>query len=83
MRGLEGSDVAEHLIISHIISHTVDELKVVGAHRVVVHEQLASQGFVVEVAGEVAHLAFEIVAFADDMPGEVFLAVPLAAVGFL
>ena len=39
--------------------------------------------FVVEVAGEVAHLAFEIVALADDVPGEVFFAVPLIAVGFL
>lgn len=39
--------------------------------------------FVVEVAGEVAHLAVEIVALADDVPGEVFFAVPLAAVGFL
>ena len=41
------------------------------------------EGFVVEVAGEVAHLAFEIVALADDVPGEVFFAVPLSAVGFL
>lgn len=57
MRGLEGPDVAEHVIV--------------GAHRVVVHKQLASEGFVVEVAGEVAHLAFEIVALADDVPGEV------------
>lgn len=39
--------------------------------------------FVVEVAGKVAHLAFEIVALADDVPGEVFFAIPLAAVGFL
>ena len=39
--------------------------------------------FVVEVAGKVAHLAFEIVALIDDVPGEVFFAVPLAAVGFL
>ena len=31
----------------------------------------------------VAHLAFEIVALADDVPGEVFFAVPLSAVGFL
>lgn len=65
----KGSDVAEHVIV--------------GAHRVVVHEQLASEGFVVEVAGQVAHLAFEIIALADDVPGEVFFAVPLSAVGFL
>ena len=67
--GGTGSDDAEHVIV--------------GAHRVVVHKQLASEGFVVEVAGEVAHLSFEIVALADDVPGKVFLAVPLAAVGFL
>lgn len=69
MRGLEGSDVAEHVIV--------------GAYRVVVHEQLASEGFVVEVAGKVAHRPFEVVAFLDDVPGEVFFAVPLSAVGFL
>ncbi len=56
---------------------------IVGAHRVVVHKQLASEGFVVEVAGEVDHRPFEVVAFLDDVPGEVFFAVPLAAVGFL
>lgn len=61
MRGLEGSDVAEHVIV--------------GSHRVVVHEQLASEGFVVEVADDVAHLTFEIVAHTDDVPGEVFFAV--------
>lgn len=48
--GVKWSDVAEHVIISH----TLDELKVVGAHRVVVHKQLASEGFIVEVAGDVA-----------------------------
>ena len=53
------------------------------AHSVVVHEQLASEGFVVEVSGEVAHSSFKVVAFLDDVPGEVFLAVPFAAVGFL
>lgn len=68
-RGVGGSDAAEHVIV--------------GAHRVVVHEQLASEGFVVEVAGEVAHRPFEVVAFLDDVAGEVFFAVPLAAVGFL
>ena len=64
-----GSDDAEHVVVC--------------AHRVVVYEQLASEGFVVKVAGKVAHLAFEIVAFADDVPGEVFFAIPLAAVVFL
>ena len=64
-----GSDVAEHVVVC--------------AHRVVVHEQVASEGFVVEVAGKVAHLAFEIVALVDDVPGEVFFAIPLSAVGFL
>lgn len=44
--GRKGADVAEHVIV--------------GAHRVVVPEQLASEGFVVEVSGEVAHLAFKI-----------------------
>ena len=67
--GDSGSDDAEHVIA--------------GAHRVVVHKQLASEGFVVEVAGEVAHPPFEVVAFLDDVAGEVFFAVPLAAVGFL
>ena len=61
-----GSDGAEHVIV--------------GAHRVVVHEQLASEGFVVEIAGKVAHRPFEVVAFLDDVPGEVFFAVPLSAV---
>ena len=41
------------------------------------------KAFVGEVAGKVAHLAFEIVALVDDVPGEVFFAIPLAAVGFL
>ena len=40
-------------------------------------------GFVVEVAGKAAHLAFEIVALADDVPGEVFFTIPLAAVAYL
>jgi len=53
------------------------------AHSVVVHEQLASEGFIVEVSGEVAHSFFEVVAFLNDVPGEVFLAVPFSAVGFL
>ena len=51
-----GSDGAEHVIV--------------GAHRVVVHEQLASEGFVVEIAGKVAHRPFEVVAFLDDVPGD-------------
>lgn len=68
-RGFGGSDAAEHVII--------------GPHVVVPHEQLPCEGFVVEVAGEVAHLSFEIVALADDVPGKVLLAVPLSAVGFL
>ena len=69
LRWLEGSDVAEHVIV--------------GAHGVVVHEQLPCEGFIIEVAGEVAHRPFEVVALADDVPGEVFFAVPLSAVGFL
>ena len=59
------------------------EYVTVRAHRVVPHEQLASEGFIVEVIGELSHRLFEVVALADDVPGEVFLAVPLAAVGFL
>lgn len=35
------------------------------AHRVVPHEQLASEGFVVEVIGEFAHRLFEVVALLD------------------
>jgi len=66
---VKSSDATEHITVR--------------AHRVVPHEQLASEGFVVEVIGEFAHRPFEVVALADDVPGEVFLAVPLAAVGFL
>lgn len=65
----EGSDVAEHVVVC--------------AHRVVVHEQLASEGLVVEVVGEIAHRPFKVVAFLDDVAGEVFFAVPVTAVGFL
>ena len=39
--------------------------------------------FVVEVVGEAAHRPFEVVALLDDVPSEVFLAIPFAAVGFL
>ncbi len=67
--GGQGSDRAENVAVC--------------AHSVVVHEQLASEGFVVEVSGEVAHSFFEVVAFLNDVPGEVFLAVPFSAVGFL
>jgi hypothetical protein len=63
------SDAAEHITVR--------------AHRVVPHEQVASEDFVVEVVGELAHRPFEVVALRDDVPDEVFLAVPLAAVGFL
>ena len=41
------------------------------------------KAFVVEVAGKVAHLAFEIVALVNDVPGEVFFAVPLSDVAVL
>ena len=41
------------------------------------------KAFVVEVASKVAHLAFEIVALVDDVPGEVFFAVPLSDVAVL
>ncbi len=68
-RWFGGSDVAEHVIV--------------GAHRVVVHEQLASEGFVVEVVREAAHHPVKVVALIDDVPGEVFFAVPLSAVCFL
>ena len=64
-----GSDVAEHVVV--------------GSHGVVVHEQLPCEGIIIEVAFEAAHRPFEIVALADDAPGEVFFTVPLAAVGFL
>ena len=39
--------------------------------------------FVVEVLREIAHSPFEVVALIDDVPCEVFLAVPFSAVGFL
>ena len=68
-RGFGGSDAAEHVIVR--------------PHVVVPHEQLASVGFVVEVVGEATHHPFEVVALIDDVPGEVFLAVPFSAVGFL
>ena len=67
--GGKRSDAAEHITVR--------------AHRVVPHEQVASEDFVVEVVGELAHRPFEVVSLRDDVPGEVFLAVPLAAVGFL
>ena len=64
-----GSDVAEHVVV--------------GSHGVVVHEQLPCEGFIIEVAFKAAHRLFEVVALADNVPGEVFFAVPLSAVGFL
>lgn len=53
----KSSDAAEHVTVC--------------AHRVVPHEQLASESFVVEVVGELAHRLFEVVALLDDVPGEV------------
>lgn len=67
--GGKRSDAAEHITVR--------------AHRVVPHEQLASEDFVAEVVGELAHRPFEVVSLRDDVPDEVFLAVPFAAVGFL
>ena len=52
-----GSDYAKHIIID--------------SHLILVHEQLASEGFVVELFGEIAHLVFKIVALLDDETGEV------------
>ena len=46
-RGLEGLDDAEHVIV--------------GAHRVVVHKQLTSEGFVVEVVDHVLRIAETVV----------------------
>ena len=54
---VKSSDAAEHVTVC--------------AHRVVPHEQLASESFVVEVVGELAHRLFEVVALLDDVPGEV------------
>lgn len=68
-RGVGWSDAAEHVIV--------------GAHVVVVHEQVASEGFIVEIAREVAHRSFNVPALLDDVSGEVLLAVPFAAVCFL
>ena len=67
--GGKRSDAAEHVTVC--------------AHRVVPHEQPASKSLVVEVVGKLVHRLFEVVALLDDVPGEVFLAVPLTAVGFL
>ncbi len=55
-RGLEGSDDAEHVIVC--------------AHGVVVHKQLSTEGFIIEVAREVAHRPFEVVALVDNVPGD-------------
>ena len=65
----QGSDAAEHVVVC--------------AHVVVPHEQVASEGFVVEVVGEIAHDPVKVVALLDDVAGEVFFSVPVAAVGFL
>lgn len=63
------SDSAEHVIVR--------------AHVVIIHKQLASVGLIIKIICEAAHHRFDVVAFLDDEPGEVFFAVPLAAVGFL
>ena len=52
-------------------------------HVVVAHEQVAGIGGIVEVVCEVAHNAVEVVALVDDVPGVVFLVLPLAAVAVL
>ena len=67
-RGI-GSDYAEHVVVC--------------THGIVIHEQVASEGVVIEVVGEIAHDPVKVVALLDDVAGEVFFAVPVAAVGFL
>ena len=64
-----GSDIAEYVVV--------------GSHAVVIHEHLPCEGFIIEVTFKAVHRPFEVVALADDVPGEVFFAVPHAAVGFL
>ena len=64
-----GSDSAENVTVC--------------SHVVVPVEQLSCEGFVVEVVGEATAHLFMILALLDDMPGGVFFAVPLAAVGSL
>lgn len=63
------SDSAEHVIVR--------------AHVVIIHKQLASVGLIIKIICEAAHHRFDVVAFLDDVPGEVFFAVPLSAVWFL
>ena len=67
--GLEESDSAENVTVC--------------SHVVVSVEQLSCEGFVVEVVGEATHHIFKIVVLLDDMPCEVFFAIPLSAVVFL
>ena len=67
--GVEGSDSAENVTVCF--------------HVVVPVEQLSCEGFVVEAVGEATHHLFKIVALFDDMPGEVFFAIPLSVVVFL
>ncbi len=66
--GFRASIVAEHVAVIHVV---------------VAHEQVAAIGGIVEVGSEVAHEAVEVVALVDDVPGVVFLVLPLAAVAVL
>lgn len=67
--GDSGSDAAEHMAVC--------------SHVVVPVEQLSCEGFIIEVVGVITHHLFEIIALFDDVSGEVFFYVSLAAVGFL
>lgn len=60
--------MAEHIAVIHVV---------------VVHEQFAAIGGIVEVVCEIAHRAVEVVALVNDMPGKGFLVLPLAAVAVL
>ena len=60
--------MAEHITVIHIV---------------VVHEQFAAIGGIVEIVCEIAHHAVEVVALVNDMPGKGFLVLPLAAVAVL
>lgn len=66
---LEGSNIAKHVVVC--------------THRVVVHERLASEGFVVEESREVARRPFRVMALLDHVLGEVLFEIPFTVVDFL
>ncbi len=51
------------------VSATAEHITVC-SHVVVPHEQLASEGFEIEVISEIAHRPFKVVALVDDVTGD-------------